>query len=319
MTTTGLKLYERTAEVEAARVLSAYSSSFGLASRLFSRTVRRRVATLYALVRIADEIVDGPARAAGLDADGCRETLDRLEDETSRALVTGYSANLIVHAFAATARTVGITTALTEPFFASMRRDLHPVEFAQESELDAYVYGSAEVVGLMCLAVFTSGLDPDPGRDARWQRGARALGSAFQRVNFLRDLGEDLDELGRRYFPGVSATRFDDAARDRLLDRIDLELRTAAEIIPELPASSRRAVAAAHAIYAELAGRLRRTPARDILRRRVRVRGARKGWVVARALVTRAPASTDGVSTDRSVGSAPPSTPDSPLSAGGPR
>lgn len=285
MTTTGLRLYDRTAEVEAARVLTAYSSSFGLASRLFSGPVRRRVASLYALVRIADEIVDGPARAAGLDSDACRDTLDRLEEETARAIRSGYSANLIVHAFAATARATGIDATLTEPFFASMRRDLHPVRFAHEAELDTYVYGSAEVVGLMCLRVFSAGLPPEPARDDRWRAGAQALGSAFQRVNFLRDLGDDLGELGRSYFPGVDADGFDDATRDRLLDRIDADLATANAIIPELPASSRRAVAAAAALYSELARRLRRTPAGTLLRQRVRVGTLRKSVVIARALM----------------------------------
>ncbi len=285
--TTGLPLYDRTAERSSARLLQAYSTSFGLASRLFAPAVRARVADVYALVRIADEIVDGPAAEAGLDRDACREALDRLEEETERAIGLGYSANLVVHAFARTARATGIGTELTRPFFAAMRRDLSPIAFTRARELDEYVYGSAEVVGLMCLRCFSCGLPADDARDARWSLAARALGSAFQRVNFLRDIGEDALDRGRRYFPGVEPATFTDAQRDIILDDIDARLAQAAAVIPELPPSSRRAVAAAHAIYRELSAQLRRTPAQTIVARRVRVAAARKAALAASALLRR--------------------------------
>lgn len=280
---TGLALYDRAAARGSAQVLDSYSSSFRLASRLCSRTVRADLAAIYALVRVADEIVDGCAADAGLSAAACGDVLDGLEREVGAALGSGYSANLVVHAFATTARATGIGEELTRPFFASMRRDLSPLAFTEEDELDEYVHGSAEVVGLMCLASFRRGLDPDPVRDARWERGAIALGSAFQRVNFLRDLGADADGLGRRYFPGIDPHSFTDAQRDRILDGIDAELDIAGAVIGELPWSSRRAVAAAHLLYSELAARLRRTPARVLIDRRVRVPAPRKAALAARA------------------------------------
>ena len=279
----GLALYDRAAARGSAQVLESYSTSFRLATRLCGPSVRADLAAIYALVRVADEVVDGCAADAGLSSPQCREVLDGLEREVEAALASGYSANLVVHAFPTTARATGLGTDLTRPFFASMRRDLTPLAFTEERELDEYVYGSAEVVGLMCLASFRRGLRPDPVRDARWDRGAIALGSAFQRVNFLRDLGEDADGLGRRYFPGIDPHSFSDAQRDRILDGIDAELAIAQAVIGELPASSRRAVTAAHLLYSELSARLRRTPARELVERRVRVPASRKATLLARA------------------------------------
>jgi len=284
--TTGLALYDEVARRGSARVISAYSTSFGLASRLCSKAVRGHVADVYALVRVADELVDGPAEEAGLDLAARRTMLDALEAETEQAMSSGYSPNLVVHAFARTARATGFGPELTRPFFASMRADLDPVDF-DEPAFRAYVYGSAEVVGLMCLRAFTQGLPADPARDERWQRGARHLGAAFQKVNFLRDLAEDYADRGRRYFPGVNPGELSEAEKTRILDDIDRDLRIAAEVIPELPGGCRRAVQAAHALFAELAARLRRTPASEVLAARVRVPAGRKLILLAAATAGR--------------------------------
>lgn len=283
---TGLALYHRTARRGAAQVISQYSTSFGLASRLCSREVRQHVADVYALVRIADEIVDGPAEEAGLDTRACRDLLDALEAETERAVAHGFSSNLVVHAFAQTARTTGFGPELTRPFFASMRRDLDPIDFDAE-ELRAYIYGSAEVIGLMCLHAFSLGLPVDPTRDERWQRGARHLGSAFQKINFLRDLSDDYDARGRRYFPGIDPARFGEADKARILDEIEADLAIAGAVIPELPGSCRRAVAAAHALFTSLVLRLRRTPANELLTTRVRVPPGRKLVLLVHAAAAR--------------------------------
>lgn len=285
---TGLAQYDRTAARGSVQVLESYSTSFRLACRLCAPAVRSDLANVYALVRVADEIVDGCAADAGLSTPQCRKVLDRLESDVDRAIHTGYSANLVVHSFATTARETGIDARLTQPFFTSMRRDLDPLVFTEERELDEYVHGSAEVVGLMCLASFRRGLPADTERDARWDRGAVALGSAFQRVNFLRDLGDDAQSLGRHYFPGVDPRAFTETQKHRILDGIDAELDCAAKVIGELPASSRRAVAAAHLLYSELSARLRRTPARVLVDRRIRVSDPRKAVLFLRAAL-RAP------------------------------
>lgn len=271
--------YDEVAQRSAACVIAGYSTSFGWASRLLEEPVRANVRNIYALVRVADETVDDPD--PGLALEDRSQMLDDLETETAQAIRRGRSTNLVVQAFAVTARRYGIGQDLIAPFFASMRADLAVAEHDPQS-LDEYVYGSAEVVGLMCLRVFVD------GDDATYQRllePARALGSAFQKVNFLRDLGEDHDLLGRTYFPGLDPAAFSDAHRDQLLDEIDAELDLAATAIAQLPRSSRRAVAAAHGLYQGLSRRLRATPAARIRTSRVRVPDHEKARILARVLI----------------------------------
>ncbi len=268
--------YDTVSEESAAAVIRAYSSSFGLASRLLAEPVRTHVRNVYALVRVADEIVDNPDPALGPDPRA--RMLTWLHQDVRHALATGYSANLVVHAFARSAIGCGIGEELVDPFFASMRTDLETRVHTRES-FDRYVYGSAEVVGLMCLRVFLAdnGAEREHGASGssadydRLAPGARRLGAAFQKLNFLRDLAEDHDALGRSYFPGLDVTAFTDADRDRILDDIAADLDAADAAVPALPATSRRAVRVAHATFAELAERLRGTPAAEIRRTRVRV------------------------------------------------
>jgi phytoene/squalene synthetase len=272
-------LYDGVARDVAASVVRAYSTSFGLACRLLGQPVRDHVRNVYAMVRLADEIVDGPMGVRYPERAGA--VLNRLEIDVADAVDTGYSSNLVLHAFAATARACGIGDDLVTPFFASMRADLTECEH-DEASFARYVYGSAEVVGLMCLKVFRAdravgGSDPDELAD-----GARRLGAAFQKINFLRDLADDYRVRGRRYFPGVDPERLTDAEKDRLLDDIDADLDAAARTVRWLPDSSRSAVAVAHAVFTELSKRLRATPADDLLRRRVRVSAPIKIWLTAR-------------------------------------
>jgi 15-cis-phytoene synthase len=273
---TGLALYDKTAQDAAAAVIAAYSTSFGLATRLFGPRPRPHVRNIYALVRIADEIVDGPAAAAGLDADSERAILDELEAETIAAIERGFSSNLVVHAFARTARECGIDESLIRPFFRSMRIDLLTADHDPASH-DDYVYGSAEVVGLMCLQAFVNaGADRPRPADPELVNGARRLGAAFQDVNFLRDQHHDEQALGRDYL-GLAAGA---PRRLEVLDRIDADLAAAAAVIPRLPADCRRAVTAAHDLFAELSLRLRRDSSSQ---ERVRVPDPVKARLAARA------------------------------------
>lgn len=279
---TGLALYDQTARDAAAAVIAAYSTSFGLACRLLGPRPRPHVRNVYALVRVADEIVDGSAVAAGLSPTLAATVLDALEAETLSAIERGFSADLVVHAFARTARECGIGGDLVRPFFASMRSDLTTARHDAASH-DAYVYGSAEVVGLMCLQVFVNAGGRHPiSPAAELVDGARRLGAAFQDVNFLRDLDHDASALGRDYL-GI---RGGATSRDEVLDRIDADLAAAAATIPLLPADCRRAVTAAHDLFAELSVRLRRGADE---RRRVRVPDAVKARLAARAWLGFAP------------------------------
>ncbi|GAA5028466.1 phytoene/squalene synthase family protein [Microbacterium fluvii] len=278
-----LAQFDRAAQHAAAVVIGEYSTSFALACRLLGRRVRVDIRSIYALVRVADEIVDGSAAGAGLAPAAQREVLDELEAETLSAVSSGFSGNLIVHAFARTARTCDIGPELIMPFFRAMRTDLD-VSVHDRTSHDDYVYGSAEVVGLMCLKAFRNAGRAQPAPpDALLEEGARRLGRAFQDVNFLRDIAQDRDRLGRDYL-AVDSTD----GRTAVLDRIDDDLAAASLAVAELPDDCRRAVTAAHDLFAELSRRLRERPGSE----RVRVPDAVKAAIVARAWLGFAPRRT---------------------------
>ncbi|WP_172170533.1 squalene/phytoene synthase family protein [Brevibacterium sp. CT2-23B] len=297
------ELYTRTAEDAARAVIASYSTSFGLAVRLLGVRNRHHIRNIYALVRIADEIVDGLAAEAGLAETEQREMLGSFASATRAALHTGISDNLVVHAFARTARAAGIDDELIDPFFASMDADLDPADPGGPSGLeveggtspvrgfdshahDEYVYGSAEVVGLMCLKVFLIDLDRTPAEVARLEHGARQLGAAFQNVNFLRDLADDDQRLGRSYLtPGHRLTEGEKA---EWVDTIRQQLAAAQDAITELPKDARTAVRCACALFTALTDRIAATPVADLYRQRVRVPNAVKARLTAHALMTAA-------------------------------
>lgn len=274
-------LYDRTATRASHAVLASYSTSFGLGARLLDRETREHIDAVYGLVRIADEVVDTH------QGEEAARVLDELETETARALERGWSTNLVVHAFARTAARTGIGHAEIDPFFRSMRADL-TVRVHDRASYEDYVYGSAEVVGLMCLAVFLNGtrepreplVVPSPETVA----GARALGAAFQKINFLRDLRADYEDLGRSYLPGVTPDSLDEEQLAAVLAEIGRDVATARAAVPHLPVRPRLAVAATVALYESLLVRLTRTRPEELLQARVRVPDAVKGLVAVRAV-----------------------------------
>jgi len=281
-------LYDRVAMEASAVVIRRYSTSFGLASKLLAQPVRQHVENIYALVRLADEVVDGVAAEACLAADAIRSQLDTLEAETNEAMRCGFSTNLVVHAFALTARETGFGEELTAPFYASMRADLSQTAHTPES-FQRYVYGSAEVVGLMCLKAFLVGHRYSDADDARLVDGARHLGAAFQKINFLRDLAADFTALGRSYFPGVDVDSFTEAQKTAIIDDIQNDLDIACSTLTLLPSSSRRAVVLAQGLFAELTRRLRETPASVLVTTRIRVPNPVKMRIAALAAAGRLP------------------------------
>ncbi|WJY00618.1 phytoene/squalene synthase family protein [Curtobacterium sp. SP.BCp] len=284
-----LPLYDATAEAASGVVIDRYSTSFGLASRLLRKDAREHIRNVYALVRVADEVVDGPATEAGLDRGLARTVLDELERDTERAIELGFSTNPVVHAFARSARVTGFGAELTRPFFASMRMDLDRTVHDDDSFRE-YVYGSAEVVGLMCLRAFLYRAGRPTFDDSVLVDGARALGAAFQKVNFLRDLHADFEVLGRSYFPGVDIRSFDEATKVRLVADVQADLDRAAMTIPLLPKDARHAVGLAHALFQELNTRIARTPAAQLVATRVRVPNPVKARLAAQVLSGRGPA-----------------------------
>ncbi|MEE1620945.1 phytoene/squalene synthase family protein [Zafaria sp. J156] len=288
MRPTPLGLYTRTAAHGSGMVLEAYSTSFSLACRLLGRRTRAHIANVYALVRLADEVVDGVAAEAGLPPERIAAALDGLEEETEAALACGYSTNLVVHAFAATARAHGIGPELTRPFFASMRADVHARSYTA-AELGSYIYGSAEVVGLLCLRVFSAMPGTAPGHDAELEASARALGAAFQKVNFLRDLAADSAGLGRSYLPGTAGGTLSEARKAELVAEIRADLDAARSGISYLDHRAARAVQLAHRLFGRLLLQLERTPAAGIAARRVRVGPVRKAAIAASVLAVPLP------------------------------
>lgn len=268
--------YDALARATATQVVRRYSTSFALACRVLARPQRDDVRAIYALVRVADEVVDGPWGLS--DPHAARVQLDRLEAETLDAIQHGSSANVVVHGFARTARRCGIDRELVEPFFASMRADLEVHEH-DDSSLQSYVYGSAEVVGLMCLRAFLADEPDAERRYAALAPGARRLGAAFQKVNFLRDLAADEQLRGRRYVLAGARHPMTETDKLALLDDISSDLDAAGAAIVQLPRGSRRGVLLAARVFDELARRLRATPADQIAERRVRVPDAVKARI----------------------------------------
>lgn len=276
---TSLALYDETARAASAAVLKRYSSSFGVGARLLPASMRSHIEAVYGLVRVADEIVD---TYRGADA---RRVLDELEAQTYAAMDRGFSANVIVHAFAVTARAVGIGREQVEPFFASMRMDLEVTDHTPES-FEAYVFGSAEVVGEMCLAVF-SNTDAGPRpleEDAR--HGARRLGAAYQKINFLRDLPQDAGQLGRSYFPGVTRHSLTDEVLAELVADARADVAAARECLPHLPRGPLVAVRTTIDVYERLLVRIAATPARQLVTRRTHVPDALKLAYALRNVLT---------------------------------
>jgi phytoene/squalene synthetase len=284
---TGIDLYNKVAHDSASVVISEYSTSFGWATSLLPAGVRGQIKDIYALVRVADEIVDGSAAGSnGAQKVNIRKQLDDLEGEIYAAMKVGFSTNLIVHAFALTAVQVGITKAMIEPFFASMRADITKAKHTPKTFKD-YVYGSAEVVGLMCLRAFIAGREDhySPSEKTALDEGALALGAAFQKINFLRDLDADFRALGRSYFPGVTVETFNEEQKQFLVADIAADLIVAANSIRLLPKDVRPAVSAAQFLFQELTVKIARTPASVLTSTRIRVSNPRKLVLVAKALL----------------------------------
>lgn len=287
-----LMKYSRTCAIAAGCVIREYSTSFGASVKLLGKRHRSHIRNVYALVRIADELVDGVATEAGINAATQATLLNALEQQTDAAMQTGYSTNPIVHAFALTARQCGIDRSLTEPFFASMRIDIdqgttgsrepsNKVRDFNAEEHAEYVYGSAEVIGLMCMRVFTRDLTPTPEEAEQLTTGARDLGAAFQNINFLRDLADDSERLQRNYL-GV-ADRLTDAERHEWITTIHHQLASARATLPLLPKDARRAVRCALDLFAALTLRLARVSATELYRRRIRVPNPIKLMLLTRA------------------------------------
>lgn len=253
--------YNKVAYQNSQVITKHYSSSFYLATLLLDREIRKHVYAIYGLVRVADELVD-TIRPAGMN-----DQLNSLEHEVYEGLKQGFSLNTIVHSYVLTAREYHIPKSYIRAFFESMRQDIDKTSY-KKNDYQKYIYGSAEVVGLMCLYVFCVG---DSQMIKQLMPAAQSLGSAFQKVNFLRDMQADHDDLARTYFPGIDFDSFSEDNKKTIITDIHTDFTKAYEGIQQLPKSSRYAVLAAYTYYGKLTNKIKNTSAHDVVSKRVRV------------------------------------------------
>lgn len=270
-----LTLYDTIALKCSRVVTTGYSTSFSLGIRTLAVRHRPAIYAIYGFVRLADEIVDT------FFGHRQREMLDRFRLETQEAISEGVSPNPVLHYFQWAVNTYNIDREFIDAFLYSMEMDLEQKNHDRQS-YNQYIYGSAEAVGLMCLRVFCH---DNPERFDTLREPARRLGSAFQKVNFLRDIKSDYQERGRVYFPGVDFNCFTAADKKQIEEDIAEDFRASLEGIRRLDQGSRRGVYLAYSYYMALFARIRKTKPEAITGMRLRISDRRKFLLMIRVTV----------------------------------
>ncbi len=265
------KLYDKTCNKTSKLIIHSYSTSFSYASKVLNKSVRPHVYNLYAFVRMADEIVDT------FHDYPQTELLDRFEEDLRFAIQHRISANPILHAFQQTYHQFNFEEDLVFSFIYSMRYDIEYRGCDTEEKLKKYVWGSANVVGLMCLKIFTKGNQEDY---EELKGTAIALGSAFQKVNFLRDLKDDLYVRKRNYFPILHYQKLNQSTKLKIIDDIEREFKLAYPGILKLPKSAKISVYIAYQYYRRLLKKLKKSSIKKIKESRIRVSNKEKLWVI---------------------------------------
>lgn len=257
-------------------VTKTYSTSFSLATKMLASSIRQDIYNIYGFVRFADEIVDS-------FHDYDKETLlNEFENDLNLALERKISLNPILNSFQETYHKYGIEKHMVEAFMRSMRTDLHKTNYLTEAEYHTYIYGSADVVGLMCLKVFVKG---DSEKYNHLKDFAMHLGSAFQKVNFLRDLKSDYEDLSRTYFPNTDLSKLDEALKILIIEEIERDFEIGLQGIKELPIEAKFGVFMAYRYYSQLLKKLKKTPALQIKDSRIRVPNYKKIELLTRSYV----------------------------------
>jgi len=257
-------------------VTESYSTSFSLATRMLATSIRADIYNIYGFVRFADEIVDT------FHDYNKKSLFDRFEVGLNEALEERISLNPILNAFQHTYHKYEIPYELVQAFLKSMRMDLFKNTYRTEQEYRDYIYGSADVVGLMCLKVFVKGNDK---KYDSLKESAMALGSAFQKVNFLRDLKADFEDLDRSYFPNTNLMELDEASKSRIVNEIKADFELGYSGIVKLPSDAKFGVYTAYKYYRKLLVKLQNTPPLEIRSVRIRVPDYQKFGVLARSYV----------------------------------
>lgn len=265
------ELYDKVS-IKCSRVTTrSYSTSFSLGIRCLGKELRDPVYSIYGFVRFADEIVDT------FHEYDKHQLLARFKEDTYRAIDEKISTNPILNSFQITVHHFKIDRVLIDQFLHSMEMDLNQKTHSQET-FQEYILGSAEVVGLMCLRVFCNGNDE---LYLKLKPYAMSLGSAFQKINFLRDLNADFNGMGRSYFPGIDLRKFDDSSKKLIEESIATDFHHGYEGIKQLPKSARFGVYVAYVYYLALFKKIKNTPSEKVLQCRIRIRNRHKARLLA--------------------------------------
>ena len=257
-------------------ITQTYSTSFSMATKMLSNSIRQDIYNIYGFVRLADEIVDS---FHNYDKEAL---FVQFEADLESALSNKISLNPILNSFQETYHTYGLEKDMVDAFMNSMRQDLHKTVYHTEEEYKNYIYGSADVVGLMCLKVFVNG---DTQQYNALKQTAMALGSAFQKVNFLRDLKADHDQLNRTYFPNTDLNNLDELSKQAIIDDIENDFSEGLKGIKLLPLEAKFGVFMAYRYYNQLLKKLKTTPALEIKSTRIRVPDYKKVELLTRSYV----------------------------------
>lgn len=255
-------------------VTKEYSTSFSIAVNMLAPTIRQDIYNIYGFVRFADEIVD-----SFHDFDK-KDLLNEFELEYYKAMTNGISLNPILNSFQSTVKKYDISDDLVQAFLQSMKMDLYKTEYKTVQEYNQYIYGSADVVGLMCLKVFVNGSEE---KYNELKDSAMSLGSAFQKVNFLRDLKDDVNDLSRTYFPGVDLRSLTPENKQAIINEIEQDFRLAYVGIVRLPVEAKLGVYTAFVYYKTLLQKLKNTPSNKMIEKRVRVSNPHKVGLLAKS------------------------------------
>lgn len=267
-------LFDQISDKTSRQITHTYSTSFSLASKLLSGNIRQDIYNIYGFVRLADEIVDTFLEYK-------QETLfDDFERQLNDAIKNRISLNPVLNAFQKTYHLYNFEKEMVEAFMNSMRADLHKKDYQTYQEYNNYIYGSADVVGLMCLKVFVKG---DSKMYNSLKPFAEKLGSAFQKVNFLRDLKADHEVLQRSYFPNVNVQDMNEFSKASLIAEIESDFKEAYQGIIKLPVEARLGVYTAYVYYKKLLSKLKKTPSHRIKEARIRVPNYEKFGLLAQS------------------------------------
>jgi len=254
-------------------VTKSYSTSFSAAVKMLAPSIRQDIYNIYGFVRFADEIVD-------TFHEYNKETLFELfEKDLESALQNKISLNPILNSFQHTVHKYSIPETMINAFMKSMKLDLYKKEYKTLEEYNDYIYGSADVVGLMCLKVFVNG---DDEKFKELEYSAMRLGSAFQKVNFLRDLKADFEDLNRTYFPNTDLSRLDEQSKNEIIKEIEADFVAGFEGIVKLPIEAKFGVYTAFVYYKKLLSKLKKTPSVEIKNTRIRVADYQKIGLLAK-------------------------------------